>query len=53
MVVTDDVLTTLRLLISEADVHYVPEGSPDQRTPYQLAKDAGQEGQVKWNSMLN
>ncbi|XP_057312661.1 arf-GAP with Rho-GAP domain, ANK repeat and PH domain-containing protein 1-like isoform X2 [Hydractinia symbiolongicarpus] len=45
-VVTDNVLETLRLIVSGADVYYIPEDEEDERTPYELAKDAGMDLQM-------
>ncbi|XP_065668286.1 arf-GAP with Rho-GAP domain, ANK repeat and PH domain-containing protein 1 isoform X2 [Hydra vulgaris] len=41
VVQTENVLETLRLIVSGADIYYIPENSEDQRTPYELAKDSG------------
>jgi len=46
-VLTDNVLDTLKLLISGANIYYIPEESEDQRTPYELAVDACMDGQVE------
>lgn len=46
-VVTDDVFTTMELILNKVDVQYVPQDSEDEKSPLELAEEAGQSLQAE------
>ncbi|XP_068702359.1 arf-GAP with Rho-GAP domain, ANK repeat and PH domain-containing protein 1-like isoform X3 [Montipora foliosa] len=46
-VVTDDVVTTMELILNKVDVQYIPPDSEGEKTPLEVAEEAGQSLQAE------